>query len=328
MEMKQKTFQGAIILTCCFCVIVSAKNVTAQWIPKNMESNDSVEFSPVGQEETRTGRKFVIGEQAFFSGDVIEDFLEIAFSEKLWNEDAANIRPDGFGRMIDWYSVYNWDIKDPSVKKHYQEIKQKMPWIADYFYYPSGLPKHNAINKWEDEISIAFGLPGQRQGSENPGNYDLASRKIKELLPEISRASGLKAVFLNDADASLNDSAKIRIVFADVWPKRNWNKSSGYKYEIYDYEEGLFGGVLFQTKDAKKMDAYMLPDQNNELGMAICKIKNGLSPDEIESLITECIIRSLGLPDRAKGGAVSVLSGDQARQITPYDRFMIKLLYC
>lgn len=300
----------------------------AQWTPKatsseGADTGQSIELAPINKEDERIGQKILIDQQEYFVGDIIEDFLSVAFSEKIWNEDASAIKPDGLGRMLDWASMQEWNLENPLVQERYQSAKSSMPWLADYLYRPNGWPKHNAINKWDEDVSVGLGWPGQKTGGENDV---LASRVIKEFLPELSKEIGLNIRF-NENDP-LSATAKIRIILLDTWPRRNWATPTGYKYEIYDYEEGLLGGVLLHVADKSHMDAYILPDQNNRLGLAICKIKNNLPSEETEKLVKECLVRSLGLPDVVQTDTPSLLGENGATEITAYDKLMLKILYC
>jgi hypothetical protein len=322
-----------------FTLVALADFSYAQWVKKvegdHLSSvhagNETIISTKIDLEDTRTGHKISIDGRDFFLGDIIADFLQIAFSDKLWNEDADSVREDGFGRMIDWYSSYDWKLDNPAVEKKYETIKEKFPWIADFVYQPNGFPRHNAINKWGHSITVAFGWPGTK-GSDTQ-NYRFIAEAITEIFPELTNASGLSVRILNGDEAhqeTQGNAAKIRIVLADVWPSRNWLGVSDYQYDVYSYEEGFLGGVPIEMGDKSQVDAYILPDHKNEIGMVICKIKNNISVDRIKQLSKMCMVKALGIPGSFKTRADSVFSKRPMIQehLTAYDRLMIKMLYC
>lgn len=314
--------------------------------------------------------------QSYTRGQVIEDFLNVAFSDRMWAEDTNNHNVDSFSEVIDWYIEQDWklehgvdlinkiDLLKPEALKKYENKKKHWPWLADYMYRPNGWPDRNVIHKWEDKITIGIGWPIYSYGSENLpaghvpsyanlGFYKNQARWIEEVLkniiPDLQRATGLPVEIRlpDDRREYTEEYAHIRIVPAKAISSR---RLSGNNFNIVpsprEYENYFWGGTVFESSNSIQMDAYMLPKADNKLGLVICKIKNKLNESLFKALVSECLVRAMGLPDLSKLNQSSLLGdwrtlhgiekGDLEVSsekfsfdgISTYDQRIIGLLYC
>jgi hypothetical protein len=112
------------------------------------------------------------------------------------------------------------------------------------------------------------------------------------------------------------------------------------------FEEFIFGSVPFTPSATRQVEGYFVPNNDNTIGFAVCKISPDHDIQIQKSLITECFIRALGLPDAsltADNSALGIWNQESNRerivtanpvseylpiQLTEYDAFMLSLLYC
>ncbi|MBI2233680.1 MAG: hypothetical protein HYU57_01510 [Micavibrio aeruginosavorus] len=240
--------------------------------------------------------KIKVGDAYYTRGEIIADFLGVAFSDTLWNEDAKNIESSGFSSMLSWFSA----LTDDQRTKMEAEMHKYSPWLAQYIYQPGSLPKQGVVNKWEGDITIGFGWPGYSLARSIPENhegllpkasynsnekakeiYPLIETDIKPLLKELQQETGkrLSIVSPDDTQDYTEGYARIRIILAPgIVSARTWKPLMPGDWNPYQYEKYLWGGVLFESSD-KHMDAYLLPSPDNRIGTVICKIRLGLGMD-------------------------------------------------
>lgn len=360
----------ASILAC------TAQSVLAQEAPSEQERNQEISGSAQSTEKANPKSRVITYDElwetkrrsieidgtSYSPGELIEDFLNVAFSEGVWNEDANLWNPDMFSKIIDRYGPQNLDLQDKDVRKEYEEKKIAVPWLADYMYRPDGWPKHNVTHRWNKEITIGIGWPRYKINGPKTNLitsvydqewtaalYPSIAEHIKKQLPAIERSTGLSAKFISpdDPDDATREYARIRIIPKRTLERRTSSSMLGYQWYPHQSEELLWGGVLFETSTPKEMDAYLLPEVNNQPGLVICKIDGDLPEALFSALITECLVRAVGLPGRGGRPEKAVLgpwrsqvgpdhpenspvssAKNLPQTLTPYDEWMISLLYC
>lgn len=281
--------------------------------------------------------KIRIGDAYFTRGQIIEDFLSVAFSESMWNQEMD--RAD-YERQLEEFLENYPDLNDASIKKKYEGFKITRPWAADYIYYPHGWPKRGVLSKWENEISIGIDWPpyGRSADIEGAGgnspyseglqsSYPVIQDQIAKLIPDIKAATGLPVRFVmpGDPEDKTERFARIRIVPVRHTELNNAFKTlryTGYKKGPYDpwsfreNENHLWGGVSFTPSSRTQVDGYILPNSDNSIGLSVCKIAPYVGEDFIRALITECLARALGLPDlsvQSKGGVLGAWNDINAK---------------
>ena len=86
-------------------------------------------------------------------------------------------------------------------------------------YRPDGWPRHNAINKWTEKITVGVDFPTYNSLNKEKylGGitelYPLIEEQARNLLPEISRLTGLPVEFIgpDDPREQTEEYARIRI---------------------------------------------------------------------------------------------------------------------
>lgn len=330
-------------------------------------------------------------DKSYDKSDVIRDFLEIAFSKSFWIEGVSSNYKELFSEMLKNYSQRA--DAPPKVLKpgdgHGVTANMSLyqNWLAkEFFRDPLDYPREGAINKWIGEISIGIDWPHYEGGkpnidgksishsSEKPegkmrsalvDSYPAIQEQIEALIPQIKSMTGLPVKFIgpNDAEDHTSHFARIRIVPTMFLYPKYFKKPTGEltpdAYPMMSYYEYMFlERVSFTPALAAQANGYLLPASNNSLDMTVCKVDPRVGDDLMKALVTECLIRSLGLPE------VSTVSNDvvlgswnkdfeedmksvadkdlRAFQFpvekvdkkklhfffTPYDEMMARILYC
>ena len=284
--------------------------------------------------------------QGYTLGEVLADFLDVAFTDKVWRENRSKT---AFARALR-------NVHD-SVDN--ESIRTSTPWFVEYLTTPNGLPKSGVINKWDDDITIGIGMAPPADRMLLLGSYDgvneVIQAHVQSLLKPLQQATGRPVALLAPGDRrdSGGTYARIRIV-----PTKEMSTPDGtFGGGPFLYERSLWSGVLLEN--SRNMMAYLLPRSDNRLGMVICKINPKTEGSLFKALITECLVRALGLPGLLQGESavaasigqplVTVLGGWQdgladsstmgddnadlssaavLQPISPFDLLMLSLLYC
>jgi hypothetical protein len=84
--------------------------------------------------------------------------------------------------------------------------------------------------------------------------------------------------------------------------------------------------VPFASND-RRLDGFILPEVDNSIGLSVCKLETTLDDQSLRSLLTTCLVRSLGLTGTSRLHA-SVLGGAPGPAVATYDESMLQMLYC
>lgn len=274
-----------------------------------------------------------VGNQTYSKSQIIRDFLTVSFSNTLWNEefsseDAIKRKFDSVSQLVENYGLYsNRDTKSKTYLTLRERFKKEAPWLWPYIAHENGFPKHNAINKWQKEITIGIDWPAfnSLEGKEPSGlprvgvprgpidSYSVIQRQIEKLIPDLSKLTGLPVKFIEPGDPRerTEEFARIRIIprGGSMWvvegkPRvpfktfKNITHSTFYDMWFFTQNENdLFGGVVFTPGSRAQVDGYLLPNPDNSIGLAICKVPASVVGEKLmKALVTECLARSLGLP--------------------------------
>ncbi|AGH98347.1 hypothetical protein [Micavibrio aeruginosavorus] len=277
----------------------------------------------------RASAEIMLDDQVYTRGDLIAAFLNSAFSNRFWNDDVVN--KDGsslFGAMVGYYMK--------GENGTYETEKKYRPWIADHIHRPNGWPKSGVVNKWpQSKISVAFGWPAYSQGqnfsSISPYNkkegdklYSSIEKSVRKTIPQLSGGGAPSLTFMpmGDVDDATENYARIRIVPTNSLKARYVNNPGVDSYQVELQERGLWGGVMIDASDPL-MEAYILPDHNNNIDLVVCKINLSATEGDVDRLVPKCLMSALGLPELSK-----VQSPDSVGYATAYQKYLLKLLYC
>ncbi|MBL1146685.1 MAG: hypothetical protein HND56_04420 [Pseudomonadota bacterium] len=233
------------------------------------------------ENKTKTISTVAFGTFQYPTDEFRTDFIAAAFSNEIWGRHEYTAH--NTSALLDGLT---------SAESKKWRFKDQQEWWYKYATYPDGLPRHNAINKWTQEIRI--GLTGW---TEFGHDY---SAHITSLIPDIEKITGLPVKLVQE-----NPNLKIRTLlynelendfkFARITP------GVSSEYPSYRYENYLLAGVPFTPKTKAQVDGYFLPESDNSIGYAECRISPFVGTELIETLMTECLLRTLGLPEIING---------------------------
>lgn len=237
-------------------------------------------------------------------------FLSSAFSDKVWEQDLPE---EDFAK-----SLYLFKDVANAGDGQYERTKQRAPWLADHIYWKNGLAEANGVHKWNDKFSVAFGYPdydgSKREDSQLSAKgsayneyldyaaYTKIEATVKALLPEIEKLSGLPTSFIelgSKRDTS-EDYARVRILPTSHILRRGAPgliQETPYGWHpLFDFNR-LWSGIRSDGPHDKLQVIY-LPAKSGDLDLVFCIISTAVSEDVFTSLVSECVIRSLGFPGR------------------------------
>lgn len=238
---------------------------------------------------------------------VIGHFLELAIHNSSWYGDD--------NRIFDIISAKYDGLSDAD--DDYISLKEKSPDFAEYIYRRNGLPNPTASYKWTTPVTIGldwqrisipiangdvknivpFGLAASDRA--RPENYPVFQDQILKSIADIRTETGLDISFFDPSDPReyTKNHAKIRVVpmvNPQSWRER---KRGGKTYTVSSIEDELVTAVRLTTDETQGMDAFLIPNANNSIGYAACKIDPLLPEIRVRELISECLVSAMGLPN-------------------------------
>lgn len=268
----------------------------------------------------------------------ISDLMRFAFSDAIWNEDAYSPDGNGFSEIIQSY--LNRQSSLQKIQNISKSLSERHPWFAPYFDTTNPYPARSVINRWNGAITIGYGWPrynptitrplslqeDAKTSAEGGRLYPLVEATVQGIVPAIEQSTGSEVTFIKHSDTRETSKrhARIRIVPLKKWPPRTAANGLVSGWTPYEQEKYLWGAVLLQTAYPEEMDAYIIPDRDNNLSFAVCKIRADLPSPVFAGRVKECVVRALGLP----GYGDSELFPHQIASIGPREQALIRLLYC
>lgn len=283
--------------------------------------------------------------------EFVASFVDIVFSEVPWNYHLSKVSYKKLFRVF----ISRLD-KEPSQAATNDSV---YAWLASYAWKKEKFPNFGTLNKWKQgTITISVGWP------DNPPNQNLSqadnklvnSDPIKKIYPivldqvnkisnDIHEATGL-SLKLNSLDGREDFTpgfGRIRIVEGGNLVDGKYSKKD--PLEISDthflfsgtipaLEPNFWGGVSFTPDNLNQLEGYFLPDERNYIQASMCKISPNLAGAQLRAYITECIVRSLGVPDIFPDGKADSIVSDWARhdrypdKLSAFDKKLLKALYC
>jgi hypothetical protein len=252
---------------------------------------------------------------------LIWDFTSIAFSNTMWLENDV----DPFDALAPF--------------EYYLEERQKKPtgnetWVGEYINRSEGIPGYGRIVKWTKPISIAIGWPyygfvdrNVREGVPIPALVEVTKAQIEKLMPELKILTGLPVDFVspNDPREKTPDYPRIRIVFlpatglANHFKVANMRRGAAIESWSYQLNSLYIGAIPFTPHSAAQVDGFLLPNADNSLGLSVCRILDKLPEDMIRGLISECLVRAMGLPEMSRSNE-NVLTGSWNHVYEPTEK--------
>lgn len=222
------------------------------------------------------------------------DFLQVAFSPNLWME---TVEDQIF--VLRTYAVFDLNFA----------ALREAAWFSALVKDTHNPAPLGVINKWtQTEIPVFIGWPSPAMGlfAHSP-EVEASSafiERVRAVTVNVAKASGIRLLFVAPSKEGGNraDYRGIHIV-----PVSKTGLHNKYKSYIVDAsymrhprvlvpQTLLTNAVEFSPYSRSQVDGFFVPNDKNEIQFAACRILSTLNPDMQVALISECILRSLGLP--------------------------------
>lgn len=257
-----------------------------------------------------TDKKFLIECVAYRKADIIRDFVSTAFSDVLWQQESGNSYPSLFSGLTQ--EIFQRASRQTDDERNSNII----PWMKEFAEFPNGYPATGVINKWSKDITIAVGWPKYNLGfitsageqANNAAYYNAISNTLEKIVPVLHRSTGLNFKIISPEVSAANDRLQgtVRIV-------PNGQAAPGYIFkggvlnpfkhgfqtegDLNQLEYEFFGGVSFTPSKRAQVGGYLLPNPDNSMGAAVCKVRDAAGDAVLQALVMECLVRALGLPE-------------------------------
>lgn len=262
---------------------------------------------------------------------LVKAFIDVAFQKQLWQNDIALKPPNGtpfpWDGSKDTLNGYFANIPAPVLDYDDLKLKRvqdgKKRWYAEYIERAKGMPKFDSINRWEgaSTLGVAFCFP--LQPCAEPEDKQLL-QQVKDAIAGVSKrtrpATGIELVYASPDDTVAQKNAKIRIIAWDdgyFWPDNKFKISRVADRVFHSHslplddnerlERYMQGGIRFTPYARAQVEGYLVPDHQNELDLAVCYIWPHHQKEVVASLLGECLLRALGMPEMMDGYDRSLL---------------------
>ena len=270
--------------------------------------------------DTASAPPLVLDGVAYSKSTFILDFMRIAFAEASWSADPLNSVLQGRNELIGGAVVR---------KKFFPSFPNGFPvWLREYIWREQGEPDYAALSRWpQSGVTISTGWPPpSKQRERFKGFSQRAEQQALRHINDLQAAIGLPVRFMNPADETTTDFARIRIVdalslnfFFD-----NKFKINGRGYNVVPipitqpdfmgppvlsdyaehgimlaYEGKLLDAVRFTPFARVLVEGYYVMDEDNNIDFAACYIWPHHQDALFNALVTECLVRAAGLPSVA-----------------------------
>lgn len=225
-----------------------------------------------------------------------EDFIKIAFSEHDWKD----VSPYGVLREKDYI----------------EQIKIKAPWSIESNFIERPLNHRapvNRLNRWPEGANIGVSIGFPFDDARGDANFSaIVQERILSLSPKIQERAVVSFKFMEDS-ASI-EKARIRILPIDSslqsgpafsygflsYNRFKLEREVGYithsPFHPSWFQSYIVDAVRYTPMSRSQVDGYFLPNKDNVIELAVCPIWGGHSDSVLRQMISECLMRSLGLP--------------------------------
>lgn len=262
--------------------------------------------------------RYTFDGRQYKQSQLIVDFIQSAYSRSMWFDDPLN-RQVGFLTPA-WYSRE----KNPMLN-NYPE------WLVEYVLREKGHPAFDAINRWPGEITIGIGWPPPSKVKEDTKGFsDRARKQIEHITGQLQSASGRSVTYIPPVSETETNFARIRIIDGGTDKFFHDNKFkirrdeqppipvpiAGTPSQPFDVGkhgfmprlEGLFrDAVRFTPFSRSQVEGYFVSDNKNNLSFSVCYIWPHHKDDLFNALITECLMRAMGLPEMPMSKNISAI---------------------
>lgn len=246
---------------------------------------------------------------------IIIDFTHAAYPRYIWKQNNLFISSNN-GWFLNSFKTH------PSEQKRL--ILEKYPSrFSSYVFRPQGRPKFSSLNRWNRDMKLGLDLSGLDSSEQKDKIFNTIGPHIQDISNKLSSSIGRSINFVGSAKGCLS-GIDICISFTDSFSNNNRFKSFGTKHGIentlsgaslksadisyHKIEAFLSDAVEFTPASRGQVRGYFIPDHQNNIDFSACQIWPYMDDDLMKSLVTECMVRSLGLPDLSVHSSYSILS--------------------
>jgi hypothetical protein len=271
----------------------------------------------------------------YTKSQIIEDFLNVAFSDLPWNADV----PEKVRKII----IDSWNDRN---RKKMEVYPNRAPWFVKHLYNNSDfrMLERNVLTRWSGK-TITIGIDWPRYTNAFEGNkleaakfkqslrsvytdqeedkyYGLFLKQIKSQVNAFEKGTGIKLVLMNpdSPDDKTESYGRIRIVPTFRFGVRGSVGTGTYAYHPTESESLLMNGVLFHSYTPELFDGYLLPNSDYSIDLAVCKLNPALDERILIPMINECLVRSLGLPGMSAFSSSVLSNWHIPKELSFYDR--------
>ncbi|MFN7113990.1 MAG: hypothetical protein ACK4PK_06490 [Alphaproteobacteria bacterium] len=235
---------------------------------------------------------------------------------------------------------------------------QQIPaWLWEYAQREKGVPKFDAISRWaQQDISIAVGLPPPNQlTDEEHSLYDKVKPVFTQMRQSLEEATGRKLRLLSPGKHDLKifsfrrqeteaTQAKIRIIakrseFTPYNKFKRFGAKRGHSlipipiqhdhpgYNLGYVERFMWDAVRFTPRARAQVEGYFVTDKDNNIEFAVCYLWPQHGEKLLQTLIAECLLRAMGLPEMTLKDKNSLLGHWNAAHDGHSRRFLLDGAY-
>lgn len=182
----------------------------------------------------------------------------------------------------------------------------------------------DALNKWQqNDITVGIGLPPaspeianketkyiseqSRMNRTGQGDEALVKDVIYNLADPIKQATGLSVRFMVPSEESYEDHADVRIMFEFGHFAQN-NKFKVLAATVPSEWENIGNqAVRFTPRARSEVEGYYVSEADNHIQTARCYIWPDHEKALQRGLISECLLRVLGLPEQLRANTAGLL---------------------
>jgi hypothetical protein len=278
---------------------------------------------------------------------MIWDLTNAAFQDSLWLSDTN--KPwqvvSSYRRYLDTKARFEAD----------GELLHHNNWWNIYTDRLSGLPESGAINKWNKEaIEVNFGFydyldmgagSDQFEGIESD-RVPVIMEHLRGVLVQIEKSTGI-SLRVGEGIADKNPERLSGIFISPVLTVGSgsdvrpiyYNKNVTSESYIVQLEDSFVGLVPFAPESRFGVEGFLATDEANRIEMALCRIPSRLDDPRFLTLVTECMVRSMGLVGTTMGDYASMLKqrdrlddldrlAEDTSVIPEFDSELLRALYC
>ena len=252
-------------------------------------------------------RTYILDGEKYTRDRLIMDFMNAAYSRHILKQQHI------LSNKNHWFFGF-FDAATP--EKLGKQLKRHPEQFSEYIFRRQGRPKFAVLNRWKKDMRVGLELNDISDQGHHKKLLLEMSPHIQSLSEAISPLSGRKIVFIGEVNDCLAD-VDICISITDAFSEDNRfkafkNKETGHYVPIsdqgfYSLENFFSDAVQFTPTSKSQVRGYFISDNQNNINFAACQIWPYMDTGMMKALMTECMLRSMGLSDLVLGSNSSAL---------------------